>query len=69
MKPYRIAAIIALACIAISAMSCVTETTTTKFPDGREETVVKKYPAPGYTDMAAALAAEAIEHKIYSDKP
>ena len=69
MKPYRIAYLFAIALLVLSASSCVTETTTTTFEDGRTETTVKQYPSQVYADVAGALAKEAIERKIYNDKP
>jgi hypothetical protein len=66
MKPYRIAYLIAIACIALSAVSCVTSTTTTTAPDGT--VTEQKITAPSSDALNAAVAGAGILAPIIRGK-
>jgi len=57
MKPHTIVTILAFCLIGLHMVGCVTETTTTTYPDGRVETVKKTSPAPGSVETGAAVAS------------
>lgn len=71
MKPYRIAALCALALIVYSMTSCVTTTTTTTAPDGTVTVIKSTGPSDAAMQaatVAAAVAADVAKAKIIAEK-
>ena len=67
MKPYRIAAAIALSLIAYAMTSCVTTETTTTAPDGTVTHLRVTAPAPGAAETASAIAG-ALASEVLAEK-